>query len=199
MRDHLSGAPDPHIADGFEESWRADVTFHSHDSTSLSDINHARHERAEHAWKLSLESREGKEPMNTFMVILYRASALCTMMLQISHSGFDLAHVLVVRPNHFYLVLLTDADQKGRFPLNAMMKRGGLTSALICLNLKKSSWKAHTKPPTLAVLPTTAVKGKELKTNSRDDSCKHARTGSVMDAGQHGCCASDGWKRARQG
>ena len=155
IRDHLAGAPDQHIADVFTENWRADVTFHPLDSKSNS--HDVRFKRAEHAWKLSLESREGKEPMNTLVCVLYTAYAVCTMMRQISQCGLDLAHVLVVRLGPFYLAILTDADQKGRFPLNAMMRRGDLTSAFIWLNLKESSWEAqHTKPSTLAVLPTTA-------------------------------------------
>ena len=69
------------------------------------------------------------------------------MMRQISECGFVSAHFLVVRFEHFHLAFLTDADQKGRFPLNAMTRRGDLTSAFIWLNLKESPWEAqHTKP-----------------------------------------------------
>ena len=164
IRDHLSGAPDPHIADVFTENWRADVMFHPPDLDSHIQIRDARRKRAEHVWKLSLESREGKEPMNTLVCVLYSAYAVCAMMRTIHHSGFDLAHVLVTRLGHFYLAILTDADQKGQFPLNAMMRRGDLTSSFIWLNLKQSSWDAqNSKPSTLAVLPTTAVNEKDLK------------------------------------
>jgi hypothetical protein len=165
LREHLADFPFPRMADRFAKNWRADVTESA--LPGREKACKARKDRANRVWQASMEGFNWKEPMNTLLCVLYTPQSVAGLVRDVNANSNSIAHILVLRLPGVFLVLLTDADPRKRFPLDSVMRIGNYTSAYLWLNLKSGEdqkqfacWESHSKTPTLAVVPAKAVKAK---------------------------------------
>ena len=191
LREHLAGYPFQHIADAFAENWRKDITEKSALNRKQSAIN--RQLRAHEAWASSLECFDGTESMNTLLCVLFSAVSVYNLTRDVCLQGNSFAHFLVLKCTGVYLVLMTDADPRKRFPLDAIMRVGDYTSTYLWLNLKAEKdpetgkkftcWESRSSSPGFAarnatrlaaVVPTKPVKEKQFtKVNEATTSGMH--------------------------
>jgi hypothetical protein len=108
--------------------------------------------------------------------------------LRANENSFE--HILLLRCNAMYLVLMTAVDPRKRFPLDAFMRVGDYTSAYLWLNIKAEKdpeagkkftcWESQSNSPGFAarnatrlaaVVPTTAVKAKQFTKVNEATTC----------------------------
>ena len=134
LREHLAGYPFHNIADAFARNWRKDIAEQSALNRQQSALN--RQKRAHQVWATSLKCFEGTESMNTLLCVLYSALSVYNLMQKLRANENSFEHILLLRCNAMYLVLMTAVDPRKRFPLDAFMRVGDYTSAYLWLNIK---------------------------------------------------------------
>jgi hypothetical protein len=142
--DQLAVFPSKRLGEMFMENGIADVA----ESSNAEKIEAAK-SRKERALWYSNKTRVafvGREAANTLMVIFYNPASVSVLMEEIKAKHKDVpAHILVVRFESAFVVIITDANVSSRFPYRSWVESGDSTSCFIWFNIKEISW--HQKFP----------------------------------------------------
>ena len=136
--DQLVSFPSKKLAEMFMENGIADVV-----ESSNSEKIEASKSRKERAVLYSNKTRVafvGREAANTLMVILYNPASVSVLMEEIKANTEFPAHILVVRFDSAFVVIITDENVSSRFPYRSSVERGESTSCFIWFNIKEISW-----------------------------------------------------------
>jgi len=142
--DQLVVFPSKRLGEMFMENGIADVA----ESSNVEKIEAAK-SRKERALWYSNKTRVafvGREAANTLMVIFYNPASVSVLMEEIKAKHEEVpAHILVVRFDSAFVVIITDANVSSRFPYRSWVESGDSTSCFIWFNIKEISW--HQKFP----------------------------------------------------